>query len=81
MTEILHIDSTSTLQGVRRQLAGQRGERVVLELPANWSELDNAARLRLLNGWDDIQMTLSLEDRIAQFQLRDKVNRPWAMVP
>lgn len=41
-------------------------------------EIDPAAKLRLLNGWDDIQLTLSFADRIAAFQARDGQARPWA---
>ncbi len=42
-------------------------------------EIDPAAKLRLINGWDDVQMTLSFADRIAAFQKRDAVARPWAL--
>ncbi len=41
-------------------------------------DIDPAARLRLLNGWDAIQMTLSFKDEIAAFQVRDAAARPWA---
>ena len=41
-------------------------------------EIDSAAKVRLLNGWDDIQMTLSYADRIAAFQAHDQNVRPWA---
>jgi 3-isopropylmalate/(R)-2-methylmalate dehydratase small subunit len=42
-------------------------------------DIDPAARVRLLNGWDAIDMTLSLKDRIAAFQARDATVRPWAI--
>ncbi len=41
-------------------------------------EIDPAAKLRLINGWDDVQMTLSFRDQIAAFQQQDSVARPWA---
>ena len=41
-------------------------------------DIDPAAKLRLLNGWDDIQMTQSFADRIASFQSDDAERRPWA---
>lgn len=41
-------------------------------------DLDPAARLRLLNGWDAIQMTLSFKAEIAAFQARDAAARRWA---
>ncbi len=40
-------------------------------------EIDPAAKLRLINGWDDVQMTLSFKDQITAFQKRDAVERPW----
>ena len=40
--------------------------------------VDPAARLRLLNGWDAIQMTLSFQGAIAAFQAKDATTRPWA---
>ena len=41
-------------------------------------EIDPAAKLRLINGWDDVQMTLSFKGEIAAFQTRDATARPWA---
>lgn len=41
-------------------------------------EIDPAAKLRLINGWDDVQMTLSFKDEIAAFLQRDAAARPWA---
>lgn len=40
--------------------------------------IDPAAKLRLLNGWDAIDMTLSFKEQIAAFQKRDAITRPWA---
>lgn len=39
--------------------------------------IDPAAKLRLLNGWDDIAVTLSLADRIKAWAVRDALQRPW----
>lgn len=41
-------------------------------------DIDPAAKLRLLNGWDDIQLTQSFAERIAAFQTEDTRRRPWA---
>lgn len=41
-------------------------------------DIDPAARLRLLNGWDDIAMTQSFAAEIARFQAADPMARPWA---
>jgi 3-isopropylmalate/(R)-2-methylmalate dehydratase small subunit len=46
--------------------------------PAVRFDIDPAARLRLLNGWDAIQMTQSFADRIGAFQVSDATARPWA---
>jgi hypothetical protein len=55
MVEILYIDPEAHLEGVRRQLAqigrnspGGRIRHIVLDVPEGWLELDNAARMRLL---------------------------------
>lgn len=42
-------------------------------------EIDPAARLRLLNGWDDIAMTQSFAGDIAAWAERDRVERAWAV--
>ncbi len=42
-------------------------------------EIDLARRMRLLNGWDDIALTESYRDRIAEFKLNDRTRRPWAV--
>lgn len=43
-------------------------------------DIDPAAKLRLLNGWDAIDMTLSFREQITAFQRRDEKSRPWAAV-
>ena len=41
-------------------------------------EIDPVWRTKLLNGWDDLDLTLSHADRIAAFAARDRALRPWA---
>lgn len=55
MTQILEISPEATLQAVRQQLSQWRRERVALLLPDGWTELDNAARLRLVQRQAQIQ--------------------------
>ena len=43
--------------------------------------IDPVARLRLLNGWDEIDMTRRFADDIAHWAARDRIARPWAGVP
>lgn len=40
--------------------------------------IDPARRTRLLNGWDDIDLTGSFRDQIAAFKAADLRQRPWA---
>jgi 3-isopropylmalate/(R)-2-methylmalate dehydratase small subunit len=39
--------------------------------------VDPVRRMRLLNGWDDIELTESYRPRIAAFRTNDKAERPW----
>ncbi|MGF9757482.1 3-isopropylmalate dehydratase small subunit [Microvirga sp. 0TCS3.31] len=39
--------------------------------------IDPVWRTKLLNGWDDIDITLSQADAIAYFQEKDSLIRPW----
>ena len=48
MIEIYQISPEASLEGLRRALGQWRGKRVALVLPDDWPELDNVARLRLL---------------------------------
>lgn len=41
-------------------------------------KVDPVWRLKLLNGWDDIDLTLAQADAIAAFTERDREARPWA---
>jgi 3-isopropylmalate/(R)-2-methylmalate dehydratase small subunit len=36
-------------------------------------------RMKLLNGWDDIDLTLNQADAIARFKAEDSSRRPWAV--
>lgn len=40
--------------------------------------VDAVVRTKLLNGWDDIDLTASYRDRIAAFAAADAARRPWA---
>ncbi|MBB3017423.1 3-isopropylmalate/(R)-2-methylmalate dehydratase small subunit [Microvirga lupini] len=40
--------------------------------------IDPVWRTKLLNGWDDIDITLSQADAIEQFREQDSLRRPWA---
>ena len=41
--------------------------------------IDPAARMRLINGWDDIAMTQSYARQIAAWTAQDAARRPWAV--
>ena len=41
--------------------------------------IDPARRMRLLNGWDDLDLTATYKDKIEAFAARDKAERPWAV--
>ena len=41
--------------------------------------IDPARRTRLLNGWDDIDLTQSFRNQIATFKAADRQRRPWAV--
>jgi 3-isopropylmalate/(R)-2-methylmalate dehydratase small subunit len=40
--------------------------------------IDPVWRTKLLNGWDDIDITLNQADAIARFRMEDLSRRPWA---
>jgi 3-isopropylmalate/(R)-2-methylmalate dehydratase small subunit len=40
--------------------------------------IDPVRRARLLNGWEDIDLTQSYRDKIAEFKATDRLRRPWA---
>jgi 3-isopropylmalate/(R)-2-methylmalate dehydratase small subunit len=40
--------------------------------------VDPVRRTRLLNGWDDIDLTQSYRERIATFRTKDRIERVWA---
>ena len=41
--------------------------------------IDPARRTRLLNGWDDLDVTNSFREQIAAFKAADRKARPWAL--
>src|SRR3954463_14249241 len=41
--------------------------------------IDPARRMRLLNGWDDLDLTATYKTQIDAFAARDKAARPWAV--
>jgi hypothetical protein len=55
MVEILPVSPQANVEAVRRQLARGRTPHVALVLPEGWFELDNIARLRLLQRQAQIQ--------------------------
>jgi hypothetical protein len=55
MVEILPVLPQANVEAVRRQLARGRTPHVALALPEGWFELDNVARLRLLQRQAQIQ--------------------------
>jgi len=55
MAQILEVAPEATLNAVRRMLSQWRRERVALLLPEGWTELDNSARMRLLQRQAQIQ--------------------------
>ena len=42
--------------------------------------IDAVRRKRLLNGWEDIDLTRSYGEEVAQFKARDRQRRPWAWI-
>jgi 3-isopropylmalate/(R)-2-methylmalate dehydratase small subunit len=41
--------------------------------------IDPARRMRLLNGWDDLDLTKQYKSQIDNFAAKDKTERPWAV--
>lgn len=48
MVEFLSVSPDARLDAVRRQVAQFRGRQIALQLPPGWAELNNPARMRLL---------------------------------
>ncbi len=55
MTELYQVPSDATLEVVRRALGQWRNKRIALLLPDGWLELNNVARMRLLQRQAQIQ--------------------------
>lgn len=95
MVEILPVLPQANVEAVRRQLARGRTPHVALALPEGWFELDNIARLRLLQRQAQIQrrhlaLITSHEStrKLAQslgipvfLQAEEAQRRKWQMVP
>ena len=41
--------------------------------------IDPARKTRLLNGWDELDLTAQYKDKIAAFAAKDRAARPWAV--
>ena len=41
--------------------------------------IDPARKTRLLNGWDELDLTAQHKDKIAAFAAKDRAERPWAV--
>jgi 3-isopropylmalate/(R)-2-methylmalate dehydratase small subunit len=41
--------------------------------------IDPVRQMRLLNGWDDLALTESYQDRVTAFKVADRARRPWAV--
>lgn len=52
--QLIHIDPESSAESIRRRLPQIEESHVVLELPDGWSELDNMARMRMLQRQSQI---------------------------
>ncbi|MCZ2499207.1 3-isopropylmalate dehydratase small subunit [Xylophilus sp. Kf1] len=65
------VETTVDLQACTLTAAGQ----------AFAFRIDPVWRLRLLNGWDDIDITRSFRPRIAEWLEADGPRRPWAQLP
>ena len=55
MAETIQIAPDASFEAVRRRIGRNRADRLVLELPDGWAELDNLARMRLLQRQAQIQ--------------------------
>lgn len=55
MTELYQIPPDASLEAVRRTLGQWRNRRIALEVPEGWLELNNVARMRLLQRQAQIQ--------------------------
>ena len=43
--------------------------------------IDPVRRTRLLNGWDEIDLTRTYDEAITRFKAMDRAQRPWAWLP
>jgi 3-isopropylmalate/(R)-2-methylmalate dehydratase small subunit len=76
--------------GLRRQLHARPGATLTVDLPAQTVtapdgavhrfEIDAFSKEKLLEGQDDIALTLGYEDRIREFEARHRAEMPWLAV-
>ncbi len=57
MTELYQVPPDASLEAVRRTLGQWRNKRIALELPEGWLELNNVARMRLVQRQAQIQQS------------------------
>lgn len=95
MTELYQVQPDASLEAVRRAVGQWRNRRIVLELPEGWLELNNVARMRLLQRQAQIQkneialITREPATRLAAKQVgvpvfnhvEQAINRHWQMKP
>lgn len=93
--QLLQIDPESSAETVRRLLPRVRDQQIVLDLPQGWSELDNMARMRLLQRQAQIlHMDVALVTSHAETQraakrtgvpvfssVNEAYSRSWQMKP
>jgi 3-isopropylmalate/(R)-2-methylmalate dehydratase small subunit len=41
--------------------------------------IDPVRRIKLINGWDDLDLTMSYREKMTEFEQRDRALRPWAV--
>ena len=41
--------------------------------------IDPARKVRLINGWDELDLTAKYQDKIEAFAAKDRAERPWAV--
>ena len=94
MTEIIPISPAARTEALRRLIAQKRVDHLALELPEGWDELENMARLRLLQRQAQLQgIELALITRgeetikaakkvgIPTYRQRIDVPKKWRMKP
>ena len=85
LTAAVTDDEAAEIDGVIGTNAGFAGHRRsgtaehrVRQPDVSTSSIDPVRRMRLLNGWDDIDLTESYRAQIAAFRTKDKAERAWS---